>query len=60
MVASIGVGDPYTITEGAVDDDLSRRGHDDVERDVFPSISSIVLLLSRVVTPARGRPSTQM
>ena len=44
MVNGIGVGEVYAIIKGAGADDLSRRGHDDGERDVFPSISCIVLL----------------
>ena len=60
LVYSIGSGDAYGIKGASVDKLSRRRGHDDGERDVFSSILSIVLLLSRAVTPSRGLPSTQM
>ena len=54
MVASRGIGDASGI-KGSVPDRLSRpRGHDEGARDVFPSILSNVLVLSRAVTMLRG------
>ena len=60
MVNGIGIGEAYAIIKGAGADDLSRRGHDDGGRDVFLSISSIVLLCALSLTVLRGRSSTQI
>ena len=60
MVASTGLGDVYGIEIAGTYYLSRRRGHHDGERDVFSSISSNVLFLSRAVTLSRGLPSTQM
>ena len=55
MSVSGSMGKEHRISKSAGPDHLSHcRGHDDSERDVFPSISSIVLLCTRSLTFLRG------
>ena len=58
MVFSISMRMGHMIMESAGAEDLSRRGHDDGERDVFSSILLIVLFGSRACECSDLKPST--
>ena len=47
MLVSFIIAEDHRIVKGTTVEDLSRRGQDDGERDVFPSILWNVLLLYR-------------